>query len=347
MDMRKNFVAIFLVAGLITGCSSLLTASIEATPIPISNFLLNKDPNNPATPTPFQPIPPTATIGAISTPLPSLVPTEQNVPQVSSSVNLSFPRPPGQVNILLLGSDYRPGRGYRTDVMMVLSLNPTEGTASLTSFPRDLYVDIPGIGPERINTAQSFGGFALSAATLMNNFNVPVDYYLMTTFSGFKGIVDTLGGVNIYASYELYDSCSLPQAVNKMCYVPAGSNTMNGETALWYVRSRYSTNDFDRTRRAQEMVRAIFQKTMSLDALSRGPELYNMFISSVETNIPLEVVRELLPFSSKIIADPSIVKRYAIGPENTYDYIVPGSGAMVLIPDMVSISGIIQQAIYP
>ncbi|KAF0112098.1 MAG: Cell envelope-related transcriptional attenuator [Chloroflexi bacterium] len=346
MVMRKVFAVMLGVAFLLNGCNLPFSSSVNPTPIPITDILINLDPNTAPTPTPFQPIPPTPTIGFTSTPVVTNEPTAQTVETNPAIVNLGLERPAGQVNILMLGSDYRPGRSYRTDVIMVLSLNPDKGTASITSFPRDLYVELPGVGMERINSAQAFGGFALTAAAFKNNFDVPLDYYVMTTFNGFEGIVDTLGGINVYAAYSLSDTCALPQAVDKSCYIPAGQNYMNGETALWYVRSRHSSSDFDRTRRAQEVISAIFQKAISLDAINRGPELYNMFRSNVETNIPLATVIQLLPFSSKIIGNPALVRRYAIGAANTYSYIVPGNGAMVLIPDPQSIGEIIRQAIY-
>jgi anionic cell wall polymer biosynthesis LytR-Cps2A-Psr (LCP) family protein len=169
---------------------------------------------------------------------------------------------------------------------------------------------------------------------------------MMTNFAGFQSIINILGGINVYAAASLYDKCDLPQAVNKYCYVPVGNITMDGATALWYVRSRYSTNDFDRTRRAQEVMLALFQKLMSLDAVNRSSELYNMFISSVDTDVPLDIVVKLLPLASKILSTPSTVERYAVGAGETYDYIVPASGAMVLIPDKALVGNIVQQAFY-
>ncbi|MBA4383664.1 MAG: hypothetical protein C0410_02920, partial [Anaerolinea sp.] len=273
-------------------------------------------------------------------------PTFQPGAPPATAIRLGMQRPIGQVNILLLGSDYRPKQGFNTDVIMVLSLNPAKGTATLTSFPRDLYVNIPGKGMSRINASQALGGFELTAATLKENFDVDVDYYIMTNFSGFKYIVDALDGITVYAGAELTDTCALPQAVNKMCHIPVGNNTMNGATALWYVRSRDTTNDFDRTRRAQEVISAIFKKAMSLNALDRAPELYDLFTYYVESNLPLDKVLQLLPLSTQIIADPSLVKRYSIGPSNVINHIVPSNGAMVLIPDPDSISEIIRQAFY-
>jgi len=230
---------------------------------------------------------------------------------------------------------------------MLLSLMPEQGLATLTSFPRDLYVDIPGIGYERINTSQAFGGFELTRETFKYNFDAPVDYYMMTNFAGFVGIVDTLGGISVNATQELYDRCDLPQAINKMCYVPAGRTTMDGQTALWYVRSRYSTSDFDRTRRAQEVIIAILQKTMSLNAVGRAAELYQLFQSSVETDIPLELVVKMLPFATRIIDQPGTLQRFAISEDDITHYTVPATGAMVMIPDNEAIAEIIRQALYP
>ena len=344
--MRKAIAGILILTFMLAGCNSSAAAQIEPTPVPVSNILLKSDQDAEPTLTPFQPIPPTATQGPTSTPLPTATFTPSPTPTLANTVHLGLSRPEGQVNILILGSDYRTGQGYRTDVIMILSLNPTTGKASLTSFPRDLYVNIPGVGMSRINAAQPYGGFELSAATLKQNFDVTVDYYIMTSFTGFKSIIDTLGGITVNAGSDLYDTCDLPQAVDKHCYISAGSHSMDGATALWYVRSRYSSSDFDRTRRAQEVMSAIFQKSMSLDALNRGSELYNLFINSVDTNLTVDTVLGLLPFSSKILADTSIVKRYAIGANNVTNYVVPGSGSMVLIPDAVTISEIIRQAFY-
>jgi anionic cell wall polymer biosynthesis LytR-Cps2A-Psr (LCP) family protein len=179
----------------------------------------------------------------------------------------------------------------------------------------------------------------------MNNFGVDIDYYMLTNFGGFTSIVDTLGGINVFASTALSDLCALPQAVDDYCYIPYGNNYMDGQTALWYVRSRHSTSDFDRTRRAQEVLIAIFQKAMSLNALSRGPELYELFRNSVDTDIPAGTVLELLPMGGRILSDTSLIRRFAIGSGQVYNYIVPTSGAMVLIPDDALVNQVLREAL--
>ena len=345
--MKKTLIIITALFLLLSGCSLSNSTQSKSTPIPISSILLNSDPNIAPTLTPFQPMLPTSTPGVViaptATPLPATIETQTQV-----TTDNTLTRPSGQVNILILGSDYRPNRGFRTDVIMLLSLNPEKGTATLTSFPRDLYVTIPGVGMERINTAQAYGGFSLTAATFETNFNVQPDYYMMTNFDGFKGIIDTLGGIDVSVASTLTDECSIPEMVdsNGNCTIYADTNHMDGQTALWYVRSRYSSSDFDRTRRAQEVLQALFQKLMSLDAINRSAELYSMFTASVETNIPLSSIVSLLPLGSQLLANPSQLRKYAIGANETYDYIVPGSGAMVLIPDQNAVTEIIRQAIY-
>lgn len=348
--MRKNIAVIFFLLILLAGCTLPFSKTpSEPSPIPISQILITANPNAGPTPTPFQPIPPTPTVGVYNTPSDN----SKTVPVSSSGqntdiANMNIEQPKGTVNILILGSDWRAGRGFRTDVIMLLSLNASKGTATLTSFPRDLYVSIPGVGMERINTAQEYGGFALTQATFQYNFGFTPDYYIMTNFNGFIGIIDTLGGINVSVSTPLYDQCSLPQQDGQgYCTINAGTNWMDGKTALWYVRSRHSTSDFDRTRRAQEVITGVFQKIMSLNAINRVPELYSMFSSSVETNIQASTILSLMPLATKIVSNPSMVQRFAIGPAQVSNYIVPGSGAMVLLPNQAAVMEIINQALNP
>jgi polyisoprenyl-teichoic acid--peptidoglycan teichoic acid transferase len=342
---RKTLLTLSLIAFLLNACIFSFGQSGSPTPIPISDLLINQDQRYPATPTPFQPI--------LSTPdaIPDSASTEATEPtkvipvEPTSTPTPKLVKPEGQVNILLLGSDWRSGNGFRTDVILLLSLNTKTGSATLVSFPRDLYVEIPGIGMERINAAQEYGGFALTRATFMANFGIDVDYYMITNFAGFTNIVDTLGGITVFASRELNDVCALPQAVDGYCYIPYGNNFMNGETALWYVRSRHSTNDFDRTRRAQEVMIAIFQKSMGLDALSRGSELYGLFQNSVDTDLTVGTVLQLLPLAGRIYSDPSLIRRFAISSSEVYNYVVPATGAMVLVPDDTLVNQVLKQAL--
>lgn len=346
--MRSKIIFSLLVLAMLSTACGVSPISPASQPVdqPISQHpLITPDPNATATPTPFQP----ANQGGEATqePEPQTTPTETSVPPTPTTVPLinRLPRPAGQVNILILGSDWRPNAGYRTDVIMLLSLNTKKGTASLISFPRDLYVDIPGWEMQRINTAQAHGGFELTQKTFELNFGVHPDHYIMTNFAGFKGIIDTLGGVDVYATKSLSDKCDLPQKFHDgYCNVDPGWVHMDGETALWYSRARYSTSDFDRTRRGQEVIQAIFRKLISLNAVTRAPELFNQFKSSVETDMSLADMLPLLGMATQL-KDLKGLNQYFI----TYDHVTPWKtpeGAQVLVPNTEAIWKMIAEACY-
>ncbi len=350
MMQLRHLTILGLCALILFGCAEPAPAQpADSVAQPVSyRWLVTPDPNATATPTPFQPETDQAAIatsvkpaGQASTPtLSGPSPTPTTVPLINR-----LKRPDRQVNILIFGSDYRPQAGYRTDVIMLLSIYPKEGKATLTSFPRDLYVDIPGWTTQRLNTAQAHGGFALTQKTFEENFGVHPDHYIMTNFNGFRGIINTLGGIDVYASKGLSDKCDLPQGVNHYCSVSAGQVHMDADFALWYVRARYSTSDFDRTRRAQEVIRAIFTKLLSLNAVSRAPELYNDFKASVETDLALTDLLPLLPLVSKL-SDLKNLDQYAVGTGEVTSWVTP-EGAQVLVPNKELIfEKIIRKAAY-
>jgi LCP family protein required for cell wall assembly len=339
---------IFVLASI--ACSlPISAATVEPTPKAVSQLLVTADPNSTATPTPFQPIGPTATSAFTATPQATSTPdpNDDGLGNIGlpTPVRIDQPLPKDTLNLLLLGSDYRPNAGYRTDVIMLVSINPVKGTVSVVSFPRDLYVFIPGWMTQRINTAQPRGGFSMMADTFEYNFGVRPTHYVMTNFQGFIGIINSLGGINVNVGSYLSDSCDLPQAVGGYCTVSPGSVRMDGATALWYVRSRHSSSDFDRTRRAQEVIYGVFAKMMSLDAVSRLPELYTSYKSSVETNIGLEQIVPLVPLASQVLADSSRIRRFTIGPGQVTPTITE-SGAAVLIPNYDAIQAILRDALF-
>jgi len=309
---------------------------------PISYVFATPNPNATSTPTPFQPL--------AATPTPTIPPATAT-PEFTATPEVRYwwtglKKPEGQKLILVLGSDWRYGGGFRTDVIMLIALNPKDNTASVVSFPRDLYVTIPGVGQNRLNVAQAYGGFELMADTFELNFGVRPDYYIMTNFAGFVSIVNNVGGINVNASYNLTDKCDLPQAsYDGYCSVGPGVVYMNGDTALWYVRSRYSSSDFDRTRREQEVIHALLAKLVSLNAVSRAPELYNIYQSSVETNIGLDTVVSLVPMAP-ILIEKDAITRYYIGPQQVTSYTVPENGAAVLLPNEEAVGAVLKAALF-
>ncbi len=304
------------------------------------------------TPTPFlpnfssdDPVDQPDSEGSQSVSQPSLYVANFPPPSAASDIAIPNPvgrleQPDGQVDILLMGSDQRPNDGgFRTDVILLLTLNPNGGSASLTSFPRDLYVYEPGWRVDRINAAFGHGDFQMMADTMEYNFGVRPDHYVLINFEGFKTIIDALGGITVQVAQPLSDERDGPGDFS----VPAGSVNMDGETALWYVRSRGTTSDFDRTRREQEVIEAVFWKLLSLNAITKAPELYEQYKQTVTTDIGIEDILPLLPLAANLGGSGNI-SRYAVGSEQVDSYMTSG-GAAVLLPKYDLITDIMRKAL--
>jgi polyisoprenyl-teichoic acid--peptidoglycan teichoic acid transferase len=367
MRLRLLHLALLIVLLSTTGCNvPSIISSVVGSPITsttnnnqsqaaISYVLVTSDPNATPTATPFQPIFQSITSFPTLEPTNLLSPSETTLPptatlpaptEISAANTLEVNPINNQVNILLLGSDLRPDDyGFRTDVIMWVSLNPSQGTVSIISFPRDLWVYIPDWGYQRINTAQVYG-FSTTQQTFQYNFGITPDHYVLTNFSGFKTIIDTLGGVDVNVAETLTDECNLPEAIaTGTCTVNPGIVHMDGAKALWYVRSRYSTSDVDRTRRAQEVILATFQRLMSLNAISKADELYAQIKDSVETDLSFTDLLSMVPLALQL-TDTSKIKRYYIGYGQVYDW-TTSDGAMVLVPIQSACEAVIQEALNP
>jgi polyisoprenyl-teichoic acid--peptidoglycan teichoic acid transferase len=292
------------------------------------------DANSKNEPTPFQPFHPTVT------------PTSSGYVVKNALVpSAGYQAPSGQINILILGSDYRPNSGFRTDVNLLVSIFTKENKVSLLSFPRDLYVEIPGFGQERINIVQARGGFPLVRTVFEHNFGIHLDHYILTNFGGFQGIIDILGGIDINAAKKTTDRCDLPYRHGGYCSVGPGSYHLDGALALWYTRSRYTSSDIDRMRRAQEVVEGIFNKLMSWNAVTRATELYQLFKNNIETDLTFNEVISLLPVATAIQADPTRVRKFTID-LNHAKATISKNGAYLLIPDYNAIWQTVFLAVY-
>ena len=161
---------------------------------------------------------------------------------------------------VILGSDYRPQSGYRTDVIMLAAVDTVSGQVSLVSFPRDLWVTIPGYYEQRINTVMQIGDFQLLANTLQTNFGIYPKDYAMIDMAGFLKVVDTLGGVKVETDSITADACDSSLEPDRWCEVGPGTVKLDSDWALWYARARYNSSDFDRMRRTQEVVQAVMKK---------------------------------------------------------------------------------------
>ena len=253
------------------------------------------------------------------------------------------PIPGDPVKILLLGSDQRPDDpGYRTDVMMMLQIDPKTQSVSVVSFPRDLWVTLPH-DAMKINMVMQYGGFDVVAQMFQDNFGVRPDYYVLTNFSGFTTMVDSQGGVDVQIASDLTDECSLPGRVNGNCSVKAGTVHMDGPTALWYVRSRHSSSDFDRLRRAQEVLYAALKKMCANGCVDKLPSLQSALKDNVKTNLSLDKALTFLPVALAVLQSPDKIKRFAIGEEQTTESI-SWNGMWILLQNPGAIPELLKEA---
>jgi polyisoprenyl-teichoic acid--peptidoglycan teichoic acid transferase len=253
----------------------------------------------------------------------------------------------GRTEIVLLGSDLREGDGsFRTDVVMLVSVDMETNKVSVVSFPRDLFIDVPGRYAMKINSIMGVGGFKSVRAAFEENFNVKPRYYVMTNFQGIINIVDSLDTIEVEVKETLTDRCDLPQAVDGVCTVEPGTVRMDGLTALWYTRSRESTSDYDRLRRAQEVIYAIFNKMISADAIVRLPELYTAYSDSFETNMRLNDIIPLLPVAARAYKDRQLIQTAAIGENEGYPTF-SWDGMWILMPDLEAVRGVLNSAGIP
>ncbi len=251
-------------------------------------------------------------------------------------------------NFLIVGSDSRGDAevedgadlgevtGQRSDTIMVAHVDPRTKTAAVVSFPRDLIVDIPGHGRQKINAAFNAdlgGGPELLVMTLKQNFNIDVSHYLEIDFGGFARIVDTIGKVKIFfpaPAYDMYTGLRVKFP---------GCAQLNGIDALAYVRSRHyyyldyeddrwrsdPTSDFGRIRRQQYFIRSLMQQ--ALDRTARQP--YKAFtlidrmsdMITIDEGIEIEDVKKLA--RAFINSDPGAIEMFTVPTES-------GGGGLLL-----------------
>lgn len=222
-----------------------------------------------------------------------------------------------RVNILLVGIDRRPGEAFvsRTDSMMVISVDPESESMSILSIPRDLYVQIPGYGQDRINTAVVYGsregdyldGAALAMQTVSSNLGIPVQHFIMVDFGAFVRIIDLLEGVDVQVPYDINDSLypDMDYGYDPL-FIPAGLQHFDGQTALKYARTRHADSDFNRAYRQQQVLFAARSKALNMgigEMILRAPSLYREVESGIRTDLSLEQLVRLAKTVSDIPSD--------------------------------------------
>lgn len=243
---------------------------------------------------------------------------------------------PLRTNILLLGTDDSPERGAvgRTDTIILTTVVPLRPYIGMLSIPRDLWVTIPGVGEQRINTAYFFAesnepgsGPQAAMQTVRDNFGVPVRYYAVIHMIGLVSVVDALDGLDI-------------QLGAPMGGLPAGEHHLGGSQALAFIRDRSGSDDFARMQRAQILLSAAFGKMLKPSHWSNLPEFVVSLTQVVDTNIPIwQWPRLMFALLRAFLVglDSQTITREMVHPFQT------PQGAQVLAPDWDAIRPLIRE----
>ena len=214
-----------------------------------------------------------------------------------------------RINVLLIGLDYRDwqaGLGApRSDTMIVLTIDPLTKTAGMLTIPRDMWVNIPGFGYSRINTAYSSGegnklpggGPALASKTVEQFLGVPINYYAQIDFNAFVEFIDLIGGIDIHNDEELRLD-PVGSGKDKIKLTCCGMRHLNGEKTLAYVRYRKDKEgDVARSKRQLKVILAIRNQVLSPEnfpvLLGKAQQFYEEFSAGIKTNMPFDTALQL------------------------------------------------------
>lgn len=251
---------------------------------------------------------------------------------------------PDRLNILLLGlrGEGDPHGGLLTDSIMLISMKKSTGQVALISIPRDLYVKIPGTEQhEKINFAHAYGeekkkgggGIAYSKAIVSEVTGLYVDYAVSINHEAFKEIVDAVGGVDVCLDKPFIENKQFTDEI--ILDLSAGCHHLDGATALFFVRSRYTTSDFDRMRRQQQVLLAIKDKVLSLGVLANPVKIFNLLDilgRNVRTDMGVGEMQSLAGLVSGVDKEHIIKKVFDTTPEGLLYSSVADNGAYILSP---------------
>lgn len=202
------------------------------------------------------------------------------VPSAGEPAPAKDPAAKDAQNILLVGSDSRGSvSNGRSDVIVLIHVSSDRKKAYLVHFPRDMYVDVPGHGKDKINAAYAYGGPHLLVRTLQNLIDVPLDHVAVIGFDGFKTMTDALGGVDVYAE----------EASTERAIVHTGVNHLDGKAALAFVRERHqlSEGDISRGRRQMAFIKALMLQAVSRETLF-NPLRFAQFVGAGTGNLTVD-----------------------------------------------------------
>lgn len=253
------------------------------------------------------------------------------------------------VNILLIGQDRRPGEPRaRSDVMLLVTVNTKKNEVTLTSFMRDLYVQIPGYADNRINVPFMLGGPELLFDTIEQNFGIRPDKFVEVDFNGFQEVVELVGGIEMelteLEAYHLNTSEDFYDFPEESWYLKEGKNLLDGKQTLAYSRIRAidPTADFARTQRQRKVIAALIEKAAELNLIQLNElllQMTEMITTDMTSREILSYARLLYP----VLAEVDEINSVQIPADGTfYSAAVDGVG-MVLVPDLPANSAVIAE----
>ncbi|MGG3449614.1 LCP family protein [Domibacillus aminovorans] len=221
--------------------------------------------------------------------------------------------------VLLLGVDEREGDKGRSDTMMVMSVNGQDHSLKVVSIPRDTRVNIAGKEKvDKINHAYAFGGVNMSAKTVEEFLDIPIDYYVKVNMDGFKDMVDAVDGISVNNVFAFsYDGADFP----------TGNITLNGEEALKYSRMRYEDpqGDFGRQTRQRQIIQGILDKGASIDSMWSYNDILSTLKKNIETNMTIHEIKTIQ--KNDAVASNNIKQEQITGTgkriNDIYYYLVP------------------------
>ncbi len=229
-------------------------------------------------------------------------------PEVTPTPRQYEAAPDGVFTFLLLGVDRRSdqaGLPAKTDAIMLVRVDFDRKNASIISIPRDLWIPIADLNyydiyNQRINAAYYFGekyqmpggGIAILRKTILQNYGIYVDRYMLINFEALVEVVDALGGIEVYVHKDIYDWAMPLNDYDYMEFsLDQGWHDMDGITALRYARTRHQDSDTERVKRQQDVLMAIYNKALKANTITRIPELFEILSGSYETDItPAEAI---------------------------------------------------------
>jgi LCP family protein required for cell wall assembly len=214
----------------------------------------------------------------------------------------AVPQSPDAMNILVMGSDSRGSDQGRSDSLMIVHVDPSQNFLSVLSIPRDLRVNIPGHGLDKINAAYAIGGAALSITTVKAVTGIDINHFVSIDFQAFEDLTNSLGGVYVDVDRSYYNHDPNYEFIN----ISPGYQLLQGHDALEYVRFRHDqNNDFGRIQRQQRFLSDLKQQLGSLGAglLFKLPGLANAFFKNVATDLSANDFLKLSYWGLKLNGD--------------------------------------------